>query len=150
MASRISSSPWNNGPFPLRHNDFYNSNILVDEDSFTVTGIIDWEGACTLPWELISFPECLSVMPVCFDLPEKYGQDGLPVDDDQKERWRERGEYVDMVRSVEYACAMGDHLLSACLGSKRMQTIAYSYWAYTDVGKMGFYDRVIKEIEMGI
>lgn len=40
-----------------------------------------------------------------------------------------------------------DSLLSACLSSKRNQAIAYSYGAYTSVGKLGFYDRVITELE---
>ncbi len=42
MASRLSAS--NEGPFPLCHNDFLHSNIMVDEKSFNVTGIIDWKG----------------------------------------------------------------------------------------------------------
>lgn len=53
MANRLSAS--NNGPFPLYHDDFLHSNITVDEN-FSVTGIIDCEGACTVPWELVAFP----------------------------------------------------------------------------------------------
>lgn len=47
LASRLSLC--NEGPFPLAHDDFLHSNILVVEDNFDVTGIIDWEGACTVP-----------------------------------------------------------------------------------------------------
>jgi hypothetical protein len=57
MASRLSAS--NNGPFSLYHDDFLYSNIMVDENSFDVTGIINWEGVYTVPWELIGFPEFL-------------------------------------------------------------------------------------------
>jgi len=39
MASRLSTS--NSRPFPLCHDDFLHSNIMVDENSFKVTGIID-------------------------------------------------------------------------------------------------------------
>ena len=60
---------YNKGPFPLAHDDFLHSNIIVDEDNFDVTGIIDWEGACTVPWELIAFLDFLTAMPVSFDLP---------------------------------------------------------------------------------
>jgi aminoglycoside phosphotransferase (APT) family kinase protein len=67
MSSRLSAS--NNGPFPLCYDDFLHSNIMVDENSFDVTGIIDWEGAYTVPWELIVFPEFIQAMPVSFDLP---------------------------------------------------------------------------------
>ncbi|KAJ5145996.1 uncharacterized protein N7515_000560 [Penicillium bovifimosum] len=141
MASRLSSC--NEGPFPLDHDDFLHSNIMVDEDTFDVTGIIDWEGAYTVPHELIGFPEFLSCMPASFDLPQNYDQDGQPVEEFVRERWRERGEYIEMVKSAE----LQDSLLSACLSSKRNQAIAYCYGAYTSVGKLGLYDQVILEIE---
>jgi hypothetical protein len=38
------------GPFPLRHPDFSNPNILYDE-SYNVTGIIDWTATQASPWE---------------------------------------------------------------------------------------------------
>ena len=142
MASRLSLC--NEGPFPLAHDDFLHSNIMVDEDNFDVTGIIDWEGACTVPWELIAFPDFLTAMPVSFDLPQKYDRHGQPLDHEIQEVWRERGDYIEMVRSKEHAFC----LLSTCLSSKRIQAIAYSYGAYTSVGKLGFYDRVIKEFDM--
>ncbi|KAJ5562903.1 hypothetical protein N7461_001664 [Penicillium sp. DV-2018c] len=141
MADRLSLC--NDGPFPLDHDDFLHSNIMVDEESFDVTGIIDWEGACTVPWELIAFPEFLSCMPASFNLPENYDQDGLPVDEEVRETWREREAYIEMVKSVEDQ----DSLLSACLSSKRSCAIAYSYGAYTSVGKLGTYDRVIEELQ---
>ncbi|KAJ5943995.1 hypothetical protein N7516_004163 [Penicillium verrucosum] len=140
IASRLSLC--NEGPFPLAHDDFLHSNIMVDEN-FDVTGIIDWEGACTVPYELVSFPDFLTAMPVSFDLPQKYDQDGQPFDEELRETWRERGEYIEMVKSAE----LQDSLLSACLSSKRNQAIAYSYGAYTSVGKLGLYDRVIMELE---
>ncbi|KAJ5713874.1 uncharacterized protein N7483_011055 [Penicillium malachiteum] len=136
MASRLSLC--NEGPFPLDHDDFLHSNIM----SFDVTGIIDWEGACTVPWELIAFPEFLSAMPASFDLPDKYDQNGYPLDEESRERWRERQEYIEMVRSAE----LQDHLLSDCLSSKRSQVISYVYGAYTGIGKMGLYDQVLEEL----
>ncbi|KAJ6114301.1 hypothetical protein N7486_000079 [Penicillium sp. IBT 16267x] len=141
MASRLSSC--NEGPFPLDHDDFFHSNIMVDENSFDVTGIIDWEGACTVPWELIAFPDFLAAMPVSFDLPQNYGQDGQPLDEEVQETWREREEYIEMIKSAE----LQDSLLSACLSSNKSQAIAYTYGAYTSVGKLGAYDRVIEELE---
>jgi len=141
MASRLSAS--NNGPFPLDHDDFLHSNIMVDENSFNVTGIIDWEGACTVPWELIAFPEFLQAMPASFDLPQKYDRDGQPLDEEMRQTWRERREYIEMVKSAE----LKDKLLSTCLSSNRSQALAYAYGAFTSIGKLGFYDRVIDEIE---
>ena len=73
IASRLSLS--NGGPFPLDHNDFLHSNIMVDGNSFDGTGI-SWEDACTVPWEIIAFADFLTTMPASFDLPHKYDQDG--------------------------------------------------------------------------
>lgn len=141
MSSRLSTS--NIGPFPLCHDDFLHSNIMVDENSFDVTGIIDWEGACTVPWELIAFPEFIQAMPASFDLPRNYDSEGQPLDEEVRETWREREEYIEMVRAAE----VEDHLLSTCLSSSRSQALAYAYGAFTSIGKLGFYDRVIKELE---
>ncbi|KAJ2906914.1 uncharacterized protein MKZ38_009777 [Zalerion maritima] len=38
------------GPFPLYHRDFHFKNILIDED-YSITGILDWSGAGTVPVE---------------------------------------------------------------------------------------------------
>jgi len=61
MASRLSTS--NEGPFLQYHDDSLHSNIIVDKN-FSVAGIIDWEGACTVPWELVAFPEFLQAIPL--------------------------------------------------------------------------------------
>jgi hypothetical protein len=143
MAGRLSSSDTDKGPFPLCHDDFFHSNIMVDENTFDVTAIIDWDGACTVPWELIAFPDFLLAMPISFDLPQNYDQYGKPVDRELQETWREQGEYIEMVRAVE----LEDTMLSSCLRSKRSQTIAYTYGAYTSMGKLGYYNRVIEELE---
>lgn len=62
MASQLSL--FNEGPFPLDYDDFFHNNLMVDENSFDVIGIIDWEGACTVPWD-----DFLAAMLVSFDLP---------------------------------------------------------------------------------
>lgn len=82
-------------------------------------------------------------MPTSFDLPGNYDEEGQPIEEEVKETWRERREYVDMVRSAE----QGDSMLSECFASKRCQTLAYTYGAYTSIGKIGFYSRVIEELE---
>lgn len=134
----------NEGPFPLCHDDFLHSNIMVDEASFNVTGIIDWEGACTVPWGLISYPEFLQVMPRSFDLPQHYDRDGQPLEESVREKWREQRDYVEMVKAAEGE----DNLLSTSLSSNLNQALAYSYGAFTN-GKLGFYDRVAMELKKG-
>ncbi|KAI0818416.1 kinase-like domain-containing protein [Xylaria sp. FL0064] len=137
VARRMSCN--NHGPFPLCHADFLHSNIVVDE-SFQVLGIIDWEGACTLPLQLVTFPGFLNVMPISFDSPDNYHEDGQPVDGQQRQRWKDREDYVQMVESVEHK----DHVLSRCLRDEKSLALAYSMMAYKS-GKLGFYDKVIDE-----
>ena len=146
MASRLSLC--DKGPFPLSHEDFLHSNIMVDENTFDVTGIIDWEGACTVPIEFLTFPDFLTAMPMSFDLPGKYDQDGLPFDEGVREVWREREEYIEMVKSAELSDSLlSTCLLSTCLSSKRAQALAYSYGAYSFIGKLGLYDQVVVFLE---
>ncbi|KAK0368383.1 hypothetical protein CLIM01_14259 [Colletotrichum limetticola] len=134
----------NEGPFPLCHDDFLHSNIMVDEASFNVTGIIDWEGACTVPWGLVTYPEFIQVMPRAFDLPQHYDQDGYPLKESVREKWCEQRDYVEMVKSAEGE----DNLLSTSLSNNLNQALAYSYGAFT-TGKLGFYDRVVTELKKG-
>jgi hypothetical protein len=96
-----------------------------------------------VPWELVAFPEFLQAMPRSFDLPQKYDLNGQPLDEEVRQTWRERREYIEMVKSAE----LQDKLLSTCLSSSRSQALAYAYGAFTGVGKLGFYDRVIEELE---
>ncbi|KAG5652057.1 hypothetical protein H0H81_006454 [Sphagnurus paluster] len=43
------------GPFPMRHGDLHNENILVDESGHIV-GVLDWDCAGTVPWEAFAVP----------------------------------------------------------------------------------------------
>lgn len=47
------------------------SNIIVDEE-YAVLGIIDWEGASALPWELVEHPLFLKTLPRTFSTPDVY------------------------------------------------------------------------------
>lgn len=116
---------------------------MLDEETFEVTGVIDWEGAFTVPWELVAFLEFLVAMPPSFDFPDQYDEAGQPIDEDERETWHERREYVEIVKAAEDE----DDLLSSCLSSSRCQTLADAYGAYSSIRKVGFYDRVIKELE---
>lgn len=136
------------GPFPLCHPDFLHSNIIIDDD-FHVLSIIDWEGACTLPRELVQFPRFLTAAPRLFGAPEHYDEDGQPLRDDERQRWRERQDYAQMVQSFEDQQDQYDHTLSACLAYNKGQKLSYIMGAY-EGGRMGFYDKVMDELEEGL
>ncbi|KAL1897921.1 hypothetical protein Sste5346_003773 [Sporothrix stenoceras] len=135
-----------NGPFPLCHSDFLHSNIVVDHDTFDVLGIIDWEGACTLPLELVQFPRFLSFMPRNFGSPNRFYEDGMPQDDEERQQWQERQQYLQMVNEYENNEGGGDHTLSKCLADESSQALPYAMDGF-DGGKMGLYGQVLDDIE---
>ncbi|KAL5365393.1 hypothetical protein BJX96DRAFT_181678 [Aspergillus floccosus] len=129
------------GPFPLYHHDFYQSNIIVD-DKFRILGIIDWEGASTVPWELVEPPLFLSIVPPGMDDPNNYKSDGTPKDQSMIQRLHERGEYVKFVQAKEEEMGI-DKKLSKTLLDSNIQGLARAIKVYHDPGKLGFYCEVL-------
>ncbi|CEL03983.1 hypothetical protein ASPCAL05117 [Aspergillus calidoustus] len=140
LASKISAC--DNGPFPLYHPDFYHSNIIVDE-SFAVLGVIDWEGACTVPWELVEPPLFLCTVPPAMDSPNNYNADGQHKDINVIHRFRERAQYVQFVQEMEEELGM-DQSLSRVLMDPDIQGLAHAIKVYHDPGKLGFYCNILK------
>ncbi|KAK6220533.1 hypothetical protein LQW54_001978 [Pestalotiopsis sp. IQ-011] len=51
-------------PFVLGHSDLDDRNILVDPETFTITGILDWEQTCIVPdWYGINCPLLINTSP---------------------------------------------------------------------------------------
>jgi len=144
VANRLSSC--NNGPFPVSHRDFFHSNIVVDH-RYRILGIIDWEGACTVPWELMEFPLFLETVPSSMDASWNYDENGQPLDEGTKQRWEERKEYVQRVARFE-AIEKIDGKLSATLNNQHFQSLAYAMRVYLEPGKLGFYHKVIEPFDM--
>ena len=128
------------GPFPLYHRDFFHSNVVVDE-RYTILGVIDWDGACVLPWELAEFPLFPETVPRPTDAPWNYDADGLPRDEDTRQRWSEREGYVGMVARWEEQEAADDRLSSA-LRDVNGQYLAAAMRLYL-TGKLSLYDGVL-------
>ncbi|KAI1110159.1 kinase-like domain-containing protein [Nemania sp. NC0429] len=120
------------GPFPVCHTDLMHSNIVVDND-YKVLGIIDWEGACTLPWELVEYPLFLDALPPVFDAPDQYDARGEPLDADTRQCWRERGEYLEMVRLAEEGEGF-DHCLSDSLADWKVRGLGYAIRVFDNPG----------------
>lgn len=140
-----SLSKYDNGPFPLYHPDFYQSNVIVDEN-FDVLGIIDWEGASTVPWEFVQFPLFLTALPAAMDDPNNYDKNGCPKDDDAKSRLSERSAYAELVQTKELELNV-DQKLSNVLRNPDIQGLAYAVKVYHDPGKMGFYCETLKPFD---
>jgi hypothetical protein len=107
------------GPFPIYHPDLYQSNIIVDS-KYKVLSMIDLQGTCTVPWELVEPPLFLNTVPRAMDATFNYDQHGQPVHSDVRLRWSERAEYVEMVKATETA-KNKDTALSRTLGDADIQ-----------------------------
>lgn len=136
LASRLSEQ--DHGPFPLCHGDFIHSNMIVN-DHFDVTAIIDWEGSRTLPLELVAFPGFLNILPPQFGSSDRYDEEGLPMDEEERQRWNDRKCYVEMVREFEVT----DNVLSTCPSNEKGLALGYLISSYEN-GKLGLYDEVMK------
>ena len=129
------------GPFPLFHPDFGHNNILVDDD-YRPVGVIDWEHACSVPWECIYFPTTLLVVPALMDAPGSHDENGVARDEETRSKIDEQAEYVGLVKEAERSRGLSS-LLSTTLANKANQDLAYAMKLYTEDGKFGFYTNVL-------
>lgn len=134
------------GPFPVRHADLYHSNIIVTK-TFDVLGVIDWEGAHTVPWELVDAPRFLTTVPRRLNPPDMY-REGRPLDKDEASRWEDREAYAEMVYQAELA-ANADHKLSGVLADSDAQDLAGTLHLFTE-GKLGLYGQALEYFESKI
>lgn len=140
IAGNISAN--DTGPFPVYHPDFYHSNIIVDP-SWEILGVIDWEGTCTVPWEMVEFPLFLGLVAPAMDDPKNYDEEGRPKDSDTKRLVEERAQYANYVQQWEQKLKKDDKL-SETLLNPDIQGLARAMKVYIDPGKFGFYDRILK------
>ncbi|ERF71248.1 hypothetical protein EPUS_05300 [Endocarpon pusillum Z07020] len=124
---------------PQAHPDLYHSNVIVD-DKFKNLALTDWQGTCIVPWELVEFPLFLSTVSRAMDAAFNNDQNGQPKPADARLRWKERAEYVQMVKAAETAMNK-DAALSRTLGTTDVQGLAHAIKVYTEPGKLSFYDK---------
>lgn len=135
----------NNGPFPLRHDDFWNNNVIVD-DELSLLSVIDWETLGTAPWETLQAPFFFWALPPALGLPERYA-DGIPIEDEMKKQWENQDEYVRNVAESE--CHQGcDNKLSTILASRYYQNLSGCLTHYEE-GKMGDHWRALDQPPSG-
>ena len=130
----------NEGPFPLYHPDFSLANIIVN-DNYKILGVIDWEDASTVPWDLVHSPFSLS--PKELRGPRVHEENG-------EYKWKEvrrqqcvkRNQYLDLVREAELFLDLPS-ALSDILADEAAQDLAMALreWNVHKCG--GFYTRVL-------
>lgn len=138
LASKISAR--DQGPFPLFHVDFGHNNIVVDDD-YNVLGVIDWEHACSMPWECIHFPWTMSVVPAPM-VPNNYDENGIPVDFRTRTKLEEQKGYINTVQETERVKGLSPEL-STTLANQASQDLAYAMKLYTEDGVCGQYANVL-------
>ncbi|KAI0398907.1 kinase-like protein [Xylaria palmicola] len=122
------------GPFPLFHTDFYNSNIIINPQH-DILSVIDWEDALVAPWELVEFAKGLSIVPPAMDGP-LYREDEV-----RRQLLAERMKYVELAKDAEKARGL-DNCLSAILEDSNAQHFAHALWLYED-GRIGYYGAIL-------
>jgi len=113
VLDRLSASPFNEGPFPIRHPDLLHSNVIADSD-YNVLAIIDWEHAKVVPWELLDLPDFFWRVPKALTHHRR-----------DEEAIRDAEEYIAMVAEAEKAENL-DSNLSRILGSEPHQDLGYA------------------------
>ncbi|KAI5464388.1 hypothetical protein BGZ63DRAFT_451628 [Mariannaea sp. PMI_226] len=141
LAALVRLIPLKDGPFPLYHPDLFHSNIIIDSD-YNVLSIIDWENTCTVPWEVVQFPMFLASTPPPMDPPWNYDDDGEPINQEIRERWKEQKDYLQSVMEAEERRKL-DPMLSSTLANRDVQNLAGAIKLYLDPGKIGYYCKVL-------
>ena len=132
----------NHGPFPLFHPDYGYNNIIVDDD-YKVLGVIDWENASTVPWEIVDFPLPLGITPVPIESPKFHDKYGVPKSQKTRHTLCDQKWYTEAVRQVERSKGMPP-LLSAVLGDKAGQDLAAAMRIWANDGFPGWYCKVFE------
>ncbi|KAK2765420.1 hypothetical protein FQN54_008268 [Arachnomyces sp. PD_36] len=127
-----------NGPFVLCRPQFGHTDIVVN-DSYKILGVIDWEDTISAPWETVEFPFPLNLVPAAMDPPWNFDENGVPVDEESRQRLRDRADYVAAVLRAE--SSGHSSMLSNVLKEERVQDLASAISLYQG-GKMGLYSDI--------
>jgi hypothetical protein len=128
------------GPFPIFHNDLYKSNVLVDSE-YNVQAVIDWDGAIVVPWEAVEFIDELTLLPPAM-MASYYKEEDL-----DRQNAAECRKYVEVVKKTEKARQF-DGKLSTVLGDQKIQSLAQGIWLHQKAGKIGFYSSILELFEL--
>lgn len=130
--------PFQDGPFPLIHDDLDNTNILIDSNC-DIMSVLNWECKIVGPWEAVAMARFLP-----------WTQRGLGyyLDPALTEEYA-RGEkgYLGYVREAEERRGL-DNKLSTVFADKEVQAFAQAYDQYGSTALPLYYNNVLKPLEM--
>lgn len=130
------------GPFPIRHPDLTQCNIIVSK-TLDVLGVIDWDRAYAMPWELIDFPSIFWTTTSHLISPEL--NPGQPANPGEAKGIADMMLYVSMLRDAERE-AHTDHRLSDVLGDTEAHELGGIIHSFRS-GKIGTYGRAMDYYE---
>ncbi|MCJ1461040.1 hypothetical protein MMC28_011422 [Mycoblastus sanguinarius] len=115
---------------------------MVVDDDYNILGVIDWEDASSVPWEVIDYPLNFSSVPKPMRPPEWYDEYGVPKIKKLQDRDAERKGYVNAVREMEKQLRLPP-LLSDVLADKAGQDLASALHCFTVDRVVGKYTKVL-------
>lgn len=139
-AERVGHRAFQNGPFFLQHADMHWHNLLFDEQC-TVTGVVDWEWAQTVPLDSFNL------------LPWNFAAKMLPLDQDNVRRHHDRAVQYFASLVHEGGTGMGPKLMQELLdfqGSRQHQMVKYlEAYDFPEVRAKHFEDltKLVKELD---
>lgn len=101
--------------FPFCHGDVGHNNIIVDDETEHIIGVIDWETAFAGPWEMVAdFPLTLSTVPPAMDPPPSwnYNHDGSPKAAELAQKLADQEGCVNAVAAGKNPGGADNHRLS--------------------------------------
>ncbi|KAK0629248.1 hypothetical protein B0T17DRAFT_181882 [Bombardia bombarda] len=101
--------------------------------------LTDNKDAIVGPWEVVEFVKLLSNVPPVMD-GSAYRETEEVVSKNIGRR-----KYIETIRGLEEERGL-DGKLSGALADEEMQNLARAFWLYLG-GRVGFYDRVLKQLE---
>lgn len=117
---------------------------MIFDNQYNLLGVIDWESAFAGPWEIFGeFPLTLLTIPPEMDAPWNYDENGFPRDEESKQRFADRQDYIIAVMEKEKEMGLTNgYRLSMALQDTSRQYLATAMRLY-QTGKAGWYSKVV-------
>ena len=112
------------------------------DDIYNILGVIDWEDASTVPWEIIDYPMTFGWLPVALLGPGLYKENGELKYGGRDLQFAKREGYVKAVREMELETGVPP-VLSDVLADVAGQDLAATLRRWNVDRAPGFYTNVL-------